>query len=75
MNNKEMKSTEFKTVVTFEGKQGVCLCVCVYIHIHTCIYQQVYKGIYEIHRYMSYYLFCYVCHIANKKEGTNSKEK
>ena len=43
LNNKEMKSTEFKTVVTFEVKQGVCLCVCVcvcvYIHIHTCIYQ------------------------------------
>ena len=24
---------------------------------------------------MSSYLFYYVCHIANKKEGTNSKEK
>ena len=24
---------------------------------------------------MSYYLFYYVCHIANKREGTNTKEK
>ena len=48
LNNKEMKSTEFKTVVTFEGKQGVCLCVCVcvctftYIHVYINRYIRVY---------------------------------
>ena len=41
LKNKEMKSSEFKTVVTSEGRQAVCVCVCVcvYIPIHTCIYQ------------------------------------
>ena len=29
LKNKEMKSSEFKTVVTSEGRQGVCVCVCV----------------------------------------------
>ena len=48
LKNKEMKSTEFKTMVTSEGRQGVCVCVCVcvctftYIHVYINRYIRVY---------------------------------
>lgn len=44
LKNKEMKSSEFKTVVTSEGRQGVCVCVCTfpYIHVYINRYIRVY---------------------------------